>query len=191
MVDVHALRRHDRREHPSDMDSRRKVLLDELPRLRRYARMLVGDPAYADDLVQDCLVRAISNLDRWQEGTNMRAWLFTIMRNVLFNDMRRARRSPFLETSGDQMDTVPVSADQEQRMRVMDVDKAFARLAPAHKEVFLLIAVEGLDYEEAAHVLGVPVGTVKSRLSRARNDLRGYLDKADRPQPVERLRRGA
>lgn len=179
------------------MDTRRQALLDELPRLRRYARMLVGDPAHADDLVQDCLVRAISNLDRWQVGTNMRAWLFTIMRNVLFNDLRRARRSPFLDSGGDPMDTVPVAADQEQRMRVLDVDKAFARLPPAHKEVFLLIAVEGMDYEEAAQILGVPVGTVKSRLSRARTDLRATLDRTERPQPqelvlaAERMRRGA
>lgn len=178
------------------MDTRRQALLDELPRLRRYARMLVGDPAHADDLVQDCLVRAISNLDRWQIGTNMRAWLFTIMRNVLFNDLRRARRSPFLDSGGDPMDTVPVAADQEQRMRVLDVDKAFTRLPPAHKEVFLLIAVEGMDYEEAAQILGVPVGTVKSRLSRARTDLRATLDRAEKPQPqemafAERLRRGA
>lgn len=160
------------------MESRRQALLDELPRLRRYARMLVGDPSYADDLVQDCLVRAIANLHRWQDGTNMRAWLFTILRNVLYNDLRRARRSPFLD-AGESLETVPVSATQESRMRVMDVDRAFARLAPAHKEVFLLIAVEGLDYEEAARILDVPVGTVKSRLSRARAELRSHIENDD------------
>jgi len=161
------------------MDSRRQALLAELPRLRRYARMLVGEPARADDLVQDCLVRAIANLERWREGTNMRAWLFTIMRNVLFNDLRRARRSPFMDAGDELLDAVPAAADQESRLRVQDVDKAFARLGPDQREVFLLIAVEGLDYEEAAQILDVPVGTVKSRLSRARSDLRAQLESAD------------
>lgn len=158
------------------MDSRRQALLAELPRLRRYARMLVGNTAQADDLLQDCLVRAVANLERWREGTNMRAWLFTIMRNVMFNDLRRAKRSPFMDIGADVMDTMPIAADQESRLRVQDVDKAFARLGPDQREVFLLIAVEGLDYEEAAQVLDVPVGTVKSRLSRARSDLRGHLE---------------
>lgn len=168
------------------MDSRREALLAELPRLRRYARMLVGNAAQADDLVQDCLLRAIANLERWRAGTNMRAWLFTIMRNVRFNDLRRARRSPFLDAGAEIMDSIPVAADQESRLRVQDVDKAFATLGPDQREVFLLIAVEGLDYEEAAQILGVPVGTVKSRLSRARNDLRARIEQTQAPRPARR-----
>jgi len=108
----------------------------------------------------------------------MRAWLFTIMRNVLFNNMRRARRSPIIDAA-DSMDTIPVNGSQETHLRVLDVDKAFAHLAPAHKEVFLLIAVEGLDYEQAASILDVPVGTIKSRLSRARTELRDRLAKTE------------
>lgn len=164
------------------MDSRRNALLAELPRLRRYARMLVGEAAQADDLVQDCLVRAIANLDRWREGTNMRAWLFTIMRNVLFNDIRRAKRSPFLDAGAEIVDTVPVASEQDSRLSLRDMDRAFAQLSPDQREIVLLIAVEGLDYEEAAHVLEVPVGTVKSRLSRARQDLRLRLEDPSAPR---------
>lgn len=164
------------------MDSRRDALLAELPRLRRYARMLVGEASQADDLVQDCLVRAIANLDRWHEGTNMRAWLFTIMRNVLFNDVRRAKRSPFLEAGAEIVDTVPVASEQDSRLSLRDMDRAFAQLSPDQREIVLLIAVEGLDYEEAALVLEVPVGTVKSRLSRARRDLRLRLEDPSAPR---------
>jgi RNA polymerase sigma-70 factor (ECF subfamily) len=172
------------------MSNRNQALLAELPRLRRYARTLAGDPSQADDLVQDCLERAVANLDRWREGTNMRAWLFTIMRNVLFNDLRRARRSPFLDTTAEAIDSIAVRADQDSRMRIEEIDRAFAHLKADQRAVVLLIAVEGFDYEEAAGVLGVPVGTVKSRLSRARADLRRLMARDDPAQSPPAPRSG-
>lgn len=128
----------------------RKQMLDELPRLRRYARMLVRDPARADDLVQECLVRAIAALKSFQPGTNMRAWLFTILRNTLYNETKKARRT--VEQVGEP--TSAVSGGQEEALTMRDVQRAFDRLPPIQKEVVLLVAVEGMEYEDAAAVLG-------------------------------------
>ena len=156
------------------MEERRRLMLEELPRLRRYARMLVRDQARADDLVQECLVRAIGALASFQPGTNMRAWLFTILRNTLYNETKRARR--MVEQTEEPVSAV--SGGQEEALAMRDVQRAFNSLPDIQKEVVLLVAVEGMEYEDAAAVLGVPVGTVKSRLSRARQDIRDFLNPA-------------
>ena len=142
----------------------------EIPRLRRFARVLVKHGDAADDLVQETLVRAIGARDQFQEGTNLRAWLFTILRHARAAGLRRAARSPFL--SPETMPEAAISGGQEERQEMRDVIIAFRRLPPIHREALWVVVVEGLDYSEAAKVLGVPAGTLRSRLSRAREALR-------------------
>lgn len=153
----------------------------EIPRLRRYARHLVGDVDRADDLVQECLTRALGKRDSWTPGTNLRAWLFVILRNCHINELRRAQRSPI---SGEPPLSEPDLAragSQEARVALLEVRDAFLGLSEEHREVLLLVAVEELRYEEAAAILGVPLGTVRSRLSRARQALRAALEGAKPP----------
>jgi RNA polymerase sigma-70 factor (ECF subfamily) len=148
----------------------------EIPRLRRYARHLTRGHDRADDLVQDCLARAIAKRDTWEPGTNLQGWLFTILRNGYISEFRRySRRGPELELAeGD--GRCAVKADQEMRLHLQEVAAAFDVLSSEHREVLQLVAIEGLKYEEVAKILGVPVGTVRSRLSRARAALRLRLE---------------
>lgn len=148
----------------------------EIPRLRRYARMLVRNAAYADDLVQECLLRAVSRFDSWTPGTNLRAWMFTILHNVYVNEVRRATRMPLASDMSESNPSLETVASQDERLRLRDLDRAFNQLSDDHRQVILLIGIEGLQYEEAAAVLDVPVGTVRSRLSRAREALRSALE---------------
>jgi RNA polymerase sigma-70 factor (ECF subfamily) len=156
------------------MDPTIKLIEAEIPRLRRYARFLARDIDRADDLVQDCLVRALARLDSWKPGTNLRAWLFTILRNGYFNERRRNSRSPMVEDDGA-VSAVTLS-NQYDHMALRDVSRAFLALSDEHREVLLLVAIEGSSYEEAAEVIGVPIGTVRSRTSRARHALRDAVD---------------
>jgi RNA polymerase sigma-70 factor (ECF subfamily) len=156
--------------------STRAMIVEELPRLRRYARRLAGDPDRADDLVHDCLVRALDRLDSYRPGTNLRAWLFVILRNCLYDEFRRSKRRPVV---GEEIteDVLPrVSGGQEDRVILDEVDRAFARLGDDHQQILHLVAIEGRRYEDAADSLDIPVGTVRSRLSRARDALKEALD---------------
>jgi RNA polymerase sigma-70 factor, ECF subfamily len=152
-----------------------------IPALRRYARGLAASKEDADDLVQDALERAWSRLALWQRRGDLRAWLFSILHNRFVDRVRSARASPeeampsMNVADGDGI-AVPVRAAQGDRLEVRDLDTALARLAPDHREVLLLVAVEQMSYEQIAGVLGVPLGTVMSRLSRAREQLRGVLE---------------
>ena len=148
----------------------------EIPRLRRYARLLVRDLAYADDLVQECLVRAVSKLHTYTPGTNLRAWLFVILRNVLINDYNRGQRGPSFTEIPDSHANLAVSGGQEQHLLLKEVRDALDRLPQEQREIILLVPVGGLAYEEVAEVLDLPIGTVRSRLSRARSALREALD---------------
>lgn len=146
-------------------------LPQHLPALRRYARALTGDAAAADDLVQDCAERALSRAHLWRQPGNMRAWLFTIMHNLNANNRRRAATRPRLAAIQD----VPEPswpAGQFERMATNQTLAAMRQLSDDHREVLILVAVEGMAYADAAEVLGVPPGTVMSRLSRARDHLR-------------------
>jgi RNA polymerase sigma-70 factor (ECF subfamily) len=147
-------------------------LVEHLPRLRRYARALTGDSGRADDLVQDTLERALAKLDRWQPGSDLRAWLFTLMHNLFVNELR-ARRPR--ETAMDDTPEAPVSGGQLEAMAVRDIHDALSRLPDEQREVLLLVGLEQFAYAEAAEVLGVPVGTVMSRLARAREKMRRLL----------------
>jgi len=137
---------------------------------------MTRDADYADDLVQECLTRAIANIGSWQQGTNLRAWLFVILKNVFRNDKRRAQHDIAYRNKIEIDAPVVSKAEQHHHLLLTEVQEAFLLLSEDHREVLILIAVEGLRYEEAASVLGISVGTVKSRLSRARSALRALVD---------------
>ncbi|HSG76998.1 MAG TPA: sigma-70 family RNA polymerase sigma factor [Burkholderiales bacterium] len=148
------------------------TLIALIPRLRRYARALVGERAAADDLVQDTLERAWSKLHLYRHGTDLRAWLFTVMHNVHVNQVRAARPTAALE---DDMPELAQRAVQGDALLVRDLERAIAALPAAQREVLLLVALEDLSYDETARVLGIPIGTVMSRLARAREKVRALM----------------
>ena len=147
----------------------RQAIVDLIPRLRRYARALVGDRFAADDLVQDTLERAWAKFHLYRGGTDLRAWLFTVMHNVHVNRVRALRPTDALT---DELPEVAQRAAQGDSLMVRDLDRALARLPEEQRAVLLLVALEDMSYEEAARALGIPIGTVMSRLSRARERLR-------------------
>ena len=150
----------------------RPDLIEHLPRLRRYARALTGDVNRADDLVQDTLERALNKLDLWQPGSDLRAWLFTLMHNLFVNQIRIKRPQ---ETVMEEALDEPVSGGQMEALTARDIHAALAQLPEEQREVLLLVGLEQFGYAEAAQVLGVPTGTVMSRLSRARERMRAML----------------
>ena len=147
-------------------------MVELIPRLRRYARALVGDRATADDLVQDTLERAWAKRHLYRRGTDLRAWLFTVMHNVHVNRVRAARPTDMLE---DEMPELAQRAPQGDALLVRDLDRAIARLPAEQSAVLLLVTLEDMSYEEVARALDIPIGTVMSRLSRAREKLRGMM----------------
>jgi RNA polymerase sigma factor (sigma-70 family) len=147
-------------------------LVELIPRLRRYARALVGDRATADDLVQDTLERAWAKLHLYRRGTDLRAWLFTVMHNVHVNRVRASRATDPL---GDEMPELAQRAPQGDALLVRDLDRAIARLPADQRAVLLLVTLEEMSYEQVARTLGIPIGTVMSRLSRAREKLRAMM----------------
>lgn len=150
----------------------RPDLIEHLPRLRRYARALTGEMTRADDLVQDTLERALIKIDLWQPGSDLRAWLFTLMHNLFVNQIR-SHRPP--DSALDDALDIAVSGGQMEALGARDIHAALARLPDQQREVMLLIGLEQFSYDEAAQVIGVPVGTVMSRLSRARERMRQML----------------
>ncbi|HMV17322.1 MAG TPA: sigma-70 family RNA polymerase sigma factor [Zoogloea sp.] len=150
----------------------RQAIVAEIPRLRRYARALTGDASRADDLVQDTLERALGKWRLWRPG-NLRAWLFTLMHNIFVNQLQESVL--VISLDGDTHLDVPVRPRQQDNLELRDLDRALARLSPEQREVLLLVGLEELSYEDTARVIGVPVGTVMSRLARARDKLRLLL----------------
>jgi len=149
-----------------------KRLVELIPRLRRYARALVGERSGADDLVQDTMERAWTKLHLYRRGTDLRAWLFTVMHNVHVNRVRAERPSDPL---GDDMPELAQRGTQSDALIVRDLDRAIARLPADQRAVLLLVTLEEMSYEEVARTLGIPIGTVMSRLSRAREKLRAMM----------------
>jgi RNA polymerase sigma-70 factor (ECF subfamily) len=152
-------------------------LVAAIPRLRRYARVLTGEATRADDLVQETLARAWEKRRLWTAGTDLRAWLFTIMHNVFVNQRALARReagnvSLDGDDDGNTAWQIPVRATQQTRVELIEVLREVARLPVDQRAVLVLAAVEEMRYEEIAAALSIPVGTVMSRLSRAREKLR-------------------
>ena len=155
----------------------------EIPRLRRYARALTRGADRADDLVQDTLVRALNKGNLWQPGTDIRAWLFTIMHNQFVNTVRRDVRETGTVVIERLACTLVANTDPTARRQLAELDRALARLPTEQREVILLIGMEGMAYESAAQILGVPVGTIRSRLSRGREKLRELMGRSDEAKP--------
>jgi RNA polymerase sigma-70 factor, ECF subfamily len=155
-------------------------LEETIPALRRYAWALLRNESDADDLVQDCILRAIDRLNRFRTDSELRPWLFTIMQNLYVNSWRRKRRQAELVTDDAEAD-LAVSPSQPAGMEVRDVLRGLDALPDDQRQVLLLTAVEGFQYDEVARMLDVPTGTVMSRLSRARDRLRDFIEGRERP----------
>ena len=161
-----------------------RLLEAEIPRLRRYARALTRDVTRADDLVQNCLTRAVTKRHLWQPGTDLRAWLFTILHNQHVNEVRRSMREGS-NVAIDEARALTVPSNAIASLELRDLETALGKLAHEQRQVILLVGLEGMAYEEVAEILRIPVGTVRSRLSRGREQLRRLLGmelELDRPQ---------
>jgi RNA polymerase sigma-70 factor, ECF subfamily len=163
------------REGPKDVSSFRQDIQATIPALRRYARALTRDAEAADDLVQDTLVRALRS-EHLFHGGDIRSWLYTILTNLNRNRLRSLARRPTLAPIEDT--DAPDSAGPESGGR--DIERALASLVEDQRVALLLVVLEGLSYREVAEVQGVPIGTVMSRLARARAQIKAYLD-GERP----------
>ena len=155
------------------------LLEAQIPPLRRYARALLRDASRADDLIQDTLVRALAKQHLWQDGTNLRAWLFTLMHNLHVNVVRQSVREGTMLDVDDVSATLIATSDPTAARQLSELEDAIARLPIEQREVVLLIGLEGIRYDEAAEILHVPIGTVRSRLSRARETLRRLFDRVE------------
>jgi len=160
-------------------------IVELIPRLRRYARALVGELDHADDLVQDTLERAWSKLHLYRSGTDLRAWLFTVMHNVHVNRLRALRPTDSLDENLLQLQQ---GATQSDALDIRDLDRALALLPVEQREALLLVALEDMSYDETARTLGIPIGTVMSRLSRAREKLRIHLIGAPEGVKLKRVK---
>jgi len=147
------------------------LLIGAIPSLRRYAWALSGDANQADDLVQECLARAISRRKLWISHKSMRPWLFTIMHNLYLNEARQASKVPVAGSIEDYGKSAIAQSDADTFCAISDFEQSLNQLSPEHRETLLLVGLEQLSYKEAAKVAGVPVGTIMSRLSRAREQL--------------------
>lgn len=148
-----------------------ELIVPYIPNLRRYARALVGDRDGADDLVQDTLERAVRKFHLWRPG-DLRAWLFSIMHNVFVNQLKSRKISSDVEID----DTFAAPVPGATRADVLDLQRALGTLAPEQREVVLLVALEDMSYADVSRTLGIPMGTVMSRLSRGRERLRRVMN---------------
>jgi len=149
-----------------------RLVENQIPRLRRYARALTRDSIQADDLVQDTLVRGIAKAHLWQAGTDIRAWLFTIMHNQYVNNVRHTKREQANVDVDHVASTLVATSDPTASRQLSELDQALGQLSKGQREVVLLVGLEGMSYDEAAKTLRVPIGTIRSRLGRAREALR-------------------
>ena len=154
-----------------------RLLENEIPRMRRYARALTRNTAKSDDLVQSSLMRALEKQHLWQPGSNLRAWLFTILHNQNVNEVRRLLRQGSLGPV-EEAGFVYVEPVADASLHLRDLQRAMNTLCHEQREVLLLAGLEGMRYEQVATILDIPVGTVRSRLSRARTTLRLLMDGA-------------
>ncbi len=156
-------------------DTLRDQMLAAVPSLRAFANFLTGNRDRADDLVQDTLVRAWANIDRFERGTNLNTWLFTILRNRFHSDFRKRKRE-VEDPDGSYAARLKTHPDQQTYLDFEDLRTALTKLPPHQREALLLVTARGMSYEEAAEVCNVPLGTVKSRVNRARIRLAALLD---------------
>ncbi|MEM1102635.1 MAG: sigma-70 family RNA polymerase sigma factor [Pseudomonadota bacterium] len=158
-----------------DDETFRQQLVDIAPHLRAFARSLCGDRDLADDLAQDALMKAIAAASGFQPGTNFRAWMFTILRNLYYSEYRKRRRRQPSEDE-NALEKLSTPAPQHARLEIHDVRVALDQLRSEYREALILVGASGFSYEEAADIVGCAVGTVKSRVSRARAELERLLD---------------
>ncbi|GLS33003.1 DNA-directed RNA polymerase sigma-70 factor [Mesorhizobium albiziae] len=173
-------------ETPAElMDEKKTAILAEIPRLRRYARALLRDRDAADDLVQDSLERALTRLDNWRTGENPRRWLFTIMHHLFVDQMRKvSRRGGNATVPVEAAERLPQAPAQQDNFAVRDVLDALEAISPERRAAIMMVAVEGFSYVEAANILGIPAGTLMSRIARGREELRVLLDDAARRRTI-------
>ena len=148
----------------------KEELVEHLPAMRAFAISLTRNTAAADDLVQDAVVKAWSNFDKFQPGTNLRAWLFTILRNTFYSHYRKRRRE-VEDPDGTMAGRLSEKPAHDGRLAMTDFKEAFAKLNDEQREVLILVGAEGFSYEDAARMCGCAVGTIKSRTNRARKRL--------------------
>jgi RNA polymerase sigma-70 factor, ECF subfamily len=155
----------------------RSQLPDELPYLRRFARSLARDPILADDLVQDCVEKAIAGSHTYDPARPLRAWLYAILRNTFISDRRKNLRLVTAKSVDDLAEHEGATApEQESGLALNLINTALNALPAQQREVIALVSIEGLSYKEVAEIIGVPIGTIMSRLSRARNQLQEILE---------------
>lgn len=159
------------------MDPREEIV-GHLPAMRAFALSLTRNGSSADDLVQDTIVKAWKNIDRFQVGTNMRAWLFTILRNTFYSDRRKGRRE-VPDVDGAMAAQLSEKPAHDGRLAMADFERAFAKLPDDQREALVLVGALGFSYEEAASTCNVAVGTIKSRANRGRSRLAEYLQLSD------------
>ena len=162
-------------------------VVQHLPKLRHFAWRFAGNRSLADDLVQETVLRALVHADQFQKGTNLLGWLYTILRNCYFNDRRVGQRATSLQSVAPAAQTI--SGDQEARVHMSDVSCRFEKLQPAQREALLLVGANGHSYEAAAVIAGCAVGTMKSRVSRARTALLADLQQDNAPVQRRVLRK--
>jgi RNA polymerase sigma-70 factor (ECF subfamily) len=153
------------------------AIVQEIPYLRRYARALTRNAADADELAQTALMRGVANFDRFEQGTNLRGWLLTIVHNAFIDSPRRIKREREANQSAEErMSGLFTSSNQMASLQIGELEEALARLPEEQRITLILVALEDMSYEEAAKITGVPVGTVRSRLSRARHAVIGMIE---------------
>lgn len=163
-------------------DERRRAIVEEIPRLRAYARALLRDRDAADDLVQDSLERALSRMENWTAGDTPRRWLFTIMHNLFVDQLRRARRHARAVTTISETADAIATSPQADTLVSMDILSALQQISPDRRAALVLVAVEGLSYDDASRALRIPAGTLTSRVVRGREELRSILEGVSRPR---------
>ncbi|MFO1119271.1 MAG: sigma-70 family RNA polymerase sigma factor [Rhodospirillales bacterium] len=161
------------------------LIIDIIPSLRAFARTLVNDRDRADDLVQETVLKALSNLDRFQIGTNIRAWLFTILRNSFFSELRKQRRE-VADSDGKYAAQLTTRATQVDKVELRDFRRALEKLPSEQREALMLVGPAGFSYEEAATFCGCAVGTIKSRVNRGRNRLTEMIE-GETPKPPRKI----
>lgn len=150
------------------MTDLRNQLPHELTYLKRYALFLTRDESMSDDLVQDCVVTAIARGEQFREDMPLRPWLFAILRNTFFNRLRRAKQASAYQQALVDWDNSASNCEQEIRIEMSELQAALNRISPEYRNIIMRIVVEGFSYTEAAQSLRIPIGTVRSRLARAR-----------------------
>lgn len=158
-------------------------MVELIPRLRRYARVLVRDRDHADEFVQEALMRGVARIDQFQPGTDLRAWLFTILHNLVVSSFRREKHRAMLAEKQGMPERMTMPS-QEDWTELRQIETAMHKLDGRYRELLLLASVSGASYEELAQTLSIPIGTVRSRLNRARAHLRRQLEKPALEKPA-------